>query len=307
MEEVKVKAPATSANLGSGFDICGLALKEPYDIVTVRKSPQMQIQNTGKYNANNSLESSMIMEVVKKMKEDFGIKDNLSISIDKNIKPKAGMGSSAAESSGTALAINELYSLNLSKEKLVHYASFGEHLASGARHLDNLSPCIFGGFTITYSNEPIKVKKLAPPKELDCLLIIPDTEKQSTKFARSLLPEMVSRKDALYNSFCLAKLITGFMDGNADLILDSMDDKIVEPPRAKAGIFLNLPELRQIGKELGYGIAGSGAGPAILAIGMKNNKNKVQFTEKINSLFKKIHKDVELIWTEPDLGGARVC
>jgi homoserine kinase len=303
MNEVKLKAPATSANLGSGFDICGIALERPFDLIAIKKSGKTSIRNIGRYVALDDEKESIFGVVIKKMRDDFGFKENFEITIEKNIRHKGGLGGSAAESVGTAFGLNELLKLNLSKKEILHYAAFGEEFIDGSRHLDNVAPCTYGGFTISYSNDPIRINRISPPEMLECLLIIPDKEKPSTRYAREVLPEVVQRKHALYNSFCLAKLVCGFIEGDVELIIDSLDDRIVEPARMKAGILVDLPELREIGRKYNYGVVASGAGPTLIAFGNMKNENKNDFEKAIADLFLKKNIKIELIWTQPSEGG----
>ena len=303
MDEVRLKAPATSANLGSGFDICGIALERPFDIITIRKSDKTSIRNTGRYFALDDEEHSIFGAVIRKMRENFGFNGGFQITIEKNIRHKGGLGGSAAESVGVAFGLNELLRLNLSKQEILHYAAFGEEFIDGSRHLDNVAPCTYGGFTISYSNDPIRINRISPPERLECLLIVPDQEKPSTRYAREILPTVVERKHALYNSFCLAKLVCGFIEGDVELIIDSLDDRIVEPARMKAGILVDLAELREIGLSFDYGVAASGAGPTLIAFGDIKNQNKDAFEGAIKNLFLKKKSKAELIWTRPSEAG----
>jgi homoserine kinase len=303
MDEIRLKAPATSANLGSGFDICGIALERPFDLITIEKSDSTSIRNTGRYVALDDEKGSIFGVVIRRMREDFGFKENFGITIEKNIRHKGGLGASAAESVGVAFGLNELLKLNLSKKEILHYAAFGEEFIDGSRHLDNVAPCTYGGFTISYSNDPIRINRISPPERLECLLIIPEKEKPSTRYAREVLPDAVERKHALYNNFCLAKLVCGFIEGDVELVIDSLDDRIVEPARAKAGILIDLTELREIARRYDYGVAASGAGPTLIAFGDIKNPNKNDFERAIEDLFLKKEIKIELIWTRPSEGG----
>ena len=303
MNVVRLKAPATSANLGSGFDICGIALERPFDLITIEKSGSTSIRNTGRYVALDDEKCSIFGAVVRRMREDFGFKENFGITIEKNIRHKGGLGASAAESVGVAFGLNELLRLSLSKKEILHYAAFGEEFIDGSRHLDNAAPCTYGGFTISYSNDPIRINRISPPERLECLLIIPDKEKPSTRYAREVLPDAVERKHALYNNFCLAKLVCGFIEGDVELIIDSLDDRIVEPARTKAGILVDLTELRDTGRKYDYGVAASGAGPTLIAFGDIKNQNKIDFEKAVEDLFLRKKIKIELIWTRPSEGG----
>jgi homoserine kinase len=303
MDEVTIKTPATSANLGSGFDICGIALEKPFDIIIIKKAKILTIKNIGTFTALDDPKNSIFSTVIDKMRQDFGFKGNFQITIKKNIRHKGGLGGSASESVGMAFGLNELFRLNLSKKEIVHYAAYGEEFIDGSRHLDNVAPCAYGGFTISYCNDPVSIKRISIPEGLECLIIMPDIQKPSTRFAREILPRRVSRQDALFNNFCLAKLISGFMDHDLRLIIESLDDKIVEPARAKAGILLNLMELKVIGKKYGYGVAASGAGPTLIAFGDEKNTDKNIFEEEVRNSFNKINVGINLLWTRPSNGG----
>ena len=303
MREVRLKAPATSANLGSGFDICGIALERPFDLITIGISGKTSIRNIGRYLALDDEEHSIFGAVIAKMRQDFGFKENFQITIEKNIRHKGGLGASAAESVGTAFGLNELLRLNLSKKEILHYAAYGEEFIDGSRHLDNVAPCTYGGFTISYSNDPIRINRISPPERLECLLIIPEKEKPSTRYARQVLPRVVEREHALYNSFCLAKLVCGFIEDDVQLILDALDDRIVEPARMKAGILVDLTELREVGIRYNYGVAASGAGPTVIAFGDVKNQNKSDFEKAIADSFLRRKMKTELLWTRPSEGG----
>lgn len=303
MDEITVKTPATSANLGSGFDICGIALERPFDIINIKKAKKLSIKNTGHFVALDDPKNSIFTTVIEKMRQDFGFKENFQITIKKNIRHKGGLGASASEAVGIAFGLNELFRLNLSKREIVHYAAYGEEFIDGSRHLDNVAPCTYGGFTISYNNNPVSIKRISVPENLECLIIIPDKEKPSTRYAREILSENVKREDALYNNFCLAKLISGFMEHDVRLIIDSLDDKIVEPSRIKVGILLNLTELKKIGKKIGFGVVASGAGPTLIAFGDEKNKDKIKFEAAVKKLFAKTNVKIHLIWTRPSNGG----
>lgn len=303
MEEIIVKTPATSANLGSGFDICGIALELPFDIITIKKSDHLSIRNTGRFTALDDPKNSIFTAIIKKMRQNLGFKENFAVTIKKNIRHKGGLGSSASESVGTVFGLNELLGLHLSKREIVHFAAYGEEFIDGSRHLDNVAPCTYGGFTISYSNNPVSIKRISIPDGLECLIILPDIQKPSTKFARDILPTQVVRQDALYNCFCLAKLISGFIEHDIDLIISSLDDKIVEPARTKAGILLELDKIKSIGKKFGYGVAASGAGPCLIAFGHEKNNKRTAFENSILNLFSKRKTKVEFIWTRPSNGG----
>ncbi len=301
MDAISVRAPATSANLGAGFDICGVALREPFDEFAFVKSDSWAVTNSGKYPAANDSVNSVFAFVWNAMQAEFNLPGSLAIEVFKSVKPRAGMGASACEAASTAFAVNELFSLGLSKEQLVLWAGNGERFAAGELHYDNVSPCVLGGFTITYSTQPLRIKRLNPP-EMACLLVISDREKSSTAFARSILPEAVSLKHALFNSVTLAKLLVGFYEGDLATIVSSLDDQIVESARSKAGILPFLTELKELAKTHGFGAAASGAGPTLIAIGERKDE---AFESAVREFYDSKGIGTELVWTEPSADGVR--
>lgn len=303
---VTAKAFATSANLGPGFDVCGLCLSRPFDLVSVEEGTAFSIANNGAFNAFESKDSSPLAKIACKLAEDKGISKNLAITVTKNIKPKAGMGSSAAESVGLVLALNELFSLGLSKKDVVGYASFGEEAAAGSRHFDNVSPCAFGGFTVTTQN-PLHVTRITPPEDLEVLLLISSAEKPSTAFARSILPQQIPLKQSVQATCNAIKLVNALSSRNTEDIIEAVQlDEVIEPARAKANILPLLFELREEAKSLGVGVCASGAGPTLLALTRKGNEKLEDFKKKALELFSSKGLTLDVIETKPELEGSKV-
>lgn len=290
MEKIMVKTPATSANLGAGFDICGIALERPFDEMAVSISEKDSIKSTGQYAVPERIDENSCGPVIRRMKEDFGIKYGLEIVINKRIKPGGGLGSSAASAAGIAYSINKLFDLELSKEQLVNYAALGEKISAGVPHLDNVAPCIFGGFTIVFGKDPLKVKNVKVAGAMEAVIILPEKGKTSTKAARDVLPERISRASSQHNLRSLSSLICSMLDDDIENLTKAMDDQIVEPARAKAGILPHFYEIKKICQKFGYGVAASGAGPAILALGRKTNKGKKAMISEIENVFKEKHE-----------------
>ncbi len=289
MKSIRIKVPATSANMGSGFDICGIALGLPFDVMSVSVSDEDALKSSGKYRVPEKLDENTCGPVIKKMREDFGI-GHLSVSMDKGIRPSSGLGSSAASAAGVAYAANKLFGLGLTDEELVRYASLGEQIAAGAPHVDNVAPAILGGFTIAFSKNPLRIKKIRAPSRLEAIILAPKEGKTSTKAARSVLPDNVSRASSQHNLQCLSALICSMLDGDIEALTKAMDDRIAEPARAKAGILRHFEEIKGAGSGLGYGVAASGAGPAILILGDRSNKNKARLLSRIDNIFKEKHE-----------------
>ncbi len=290
MQSIRISAPATSANLGSGFDICGLALANPSDEMEVSISDADAVRSAGRYAVPEELEGNSCGPVIKAMRKDFGIRECLEITIDKRIRPGSGLGSSAASAAGAAYSIDRLFGLGLGAEQLVHYASLGEKVSAGVPHVDNVAPCILGGFTVVVGMNPLRIKRIQASDALEAIIVLPEHGKASTKTAREVLPGTVSRKDSQYNLRCLSSLICSMLDGDMEGVAAAMDDRIVEPARERAGLLPHLHEIRDAGRRFGYGVAASGAGPAILLLGRKGSGEKESLLSEIDGLFKEEHK-----------------
>ncbi|MFA7162120.1 MAG: homoserine kinase, partial [Candidatus Methanomethylophilaceae archaeon] len=177
-EWVKVSAPATISNIGPGFDIFGMALQEPFDIIEARKIDS-GVRITGVSGpgsdtipCDSKLNSVGIAaeEVLRRTEADFGIE----LRIKKGIRPCSGIGSSGASAAGGAYAAHLLTGEKLTERELVLCAAHAEDVTSGGFHADNVAPCIMGGFTIIRSYQPFEVVSIEPPKDLGVVVAMPD-------------------------------------------------------------------------------------------------------------------------------------
>jgi len=165
MKAITVHAPATVANLVCGFDVLGLCLSEPYDIMEVRMLSEKKVivRTTDGFPlpsdpAQNPAGAPLI-EMLATLNSNIGFE----VIINKQIKPGSGIGSSAASAAGAVVAANELLGNPFSREDLVRFAMFGEKVASGVKHADNIAPCIYGGVTLIRSIFPLDIVPLDSP------------------------------------------------------------------------------------------------------------------------------------------------
>lgn len=259
MNEVTVLAPATVANVVCGFDVMGFALEEPFDLMTLRKIPARTIRiiNRDDYNLpvepSKNVAGATLLSILGKINVDFGFE----VEITKKIKPGSGIGSSAASAAGAAVAANLLLENRFSKTELVDFASDGERVASGARHADNVAPCIYGGFTLVRSSEPLDVVPLEYPP-LFVTVLHPQIEVK-TSDAREILKQKVLLKDAIRQWGNVAALVAGLLKGDYDLIARSLEDRLIEPIRSiLIPRFDEIKAASQSAGALGGGISGSG-------------------------------------------------
>lgn len=270
MKKVTIHSPGTVANLVCGFDILGLALSEPYDVMelTLLDKPTVIIHNKDQFNLPTAPEKNVagvvLLSIMERMNNEIGFE----IEMEKHIKPGSGIGSSAASAAGAAVAANHLLGNIFSTEEVVQFAMNGEKLASGVKHADNIAPCILGGVSLIRSIHPLDIIAIPSP-DLYVTVVHPQIEVR-TSDARQILRQQVLLKDAIKQWGNIAGLVAGFMKNDADLIGRSMEDVIIEPIRSI--LIPGFHEVKTNCKEagaLGGGISGSG--PSIFMLS-KNEK-----------------------------------
>jgi homoserine kinase len=256
---ITVRCPGTIANLVCGFDVLGLCLQDPYDEMDVTLLPERKviIHSADGYplpaDPAQNTAGAPLLEIMEESKPDFGFE----ITIRKHIKPGSGVGSSAASAAGAVMAANHLLGHPFSKEELVRYAMFGEKVACGVKHADNIAPGIYGGVTLIRSIFPLDIIAIPSPT-LHVALVHPQIEVK-TADARQILRKEVLLKDAIKQWGNIAGLVAGFFQNDYDLISRSLEDVIVEPVRS-----ILIPGFSEVKKQcleagaLGGGISGSG-------------------------------------------------
>ena len=139
---VTVKCPATVANLVCGFDILGMALSEPYDIMKLRliDEPKVIITNKDDYDLPTEPEKNVAGVVLLSMMEKLGGNIGFDVEIEKHIKPGSGLGSSAASAAGAPVAANLKLENRYTNDELIQFALNGEKLARGVNHADIITP-----------------------------------------------------------------------------------------------------------------------------------------------------------------------
>lgn len=259
MMKVKITAPATIANLVCGFDILGLALNEPHDVMELYLSsePGIRIKHTDGFDLptepGKNVAGVSLLALTEACRQPVGF----DLIVDKKIRPGSGLGSSAASSVGAVMAANYLLGNVFSKEDLVRFAMNGEKLASGVKHADNIAPGVYGGVCLIRSIFPLDIVQLSAPM-LHVAVVHPQIEVK-TSDARQILRKEVLLKDAIKQWGNIAGLVTGFLKNDYDLIGRSMEDVIIEPVRS-----ILIPGFEEVKKKsreagaLGGGISGSG-------------------------------------------------
>ncbi|MDQ4121908.1 MAG: homoserine kinase [Acidobacteriota bacterium] len=271
MNEVTVLAPATVANVVCGFDVLGFCLEEPYDLMTLRiiEEKTVRIINRDDFGLptepEKNVAGAVLLAILKEVEADFGFE----IETEKRIKPGSGIGSSAASAAGAAVAANKLLNEGFSKSELIHFAMFGEEIASNARHADNLAPAVYGGFTLVRSIDPLDIVEIDFPP-LFVTILHPQIEIKTAE-ARRILPSEVPLKTAVNQWANVGALVSGLFKKDYELIARTLEDRIVEPVRSRLIPHFDEIKSRSIqAGALGGGISGSG--PSIFMLSETEEK-----------------------------------
>jgi homoserine kinase len=278
MNSCSAAAPCSTANLGPGYDVFGLALDAFEDKVKVSRASS---DGEGRISIKNSdqaipstPESNSAGLVAKKMMQDFGISDNIEIEVTKGVPTGYGVGSSAASAAAAAMAFNTLYDLKIDKNRLVEYAAEGEVASAGTKHYDNVSASLLGGFVVCrIASDRLQFTRLEPPKDLVLVIAVPwlEVPKKKTEVARSVLPKVVPLKDVVHNISGAATIVAGFALKDVETITKGIDDAIIEP--ARKHLIPGYDSVKQNAISAGaLAVTISGAGPSMIAF-LKTSKN----------------------------------
>ncbi|WP_027414904.1 homoserine kinase [Aneurinibacillus terranovensis] len=257
---VEVKVPASTANLGPGFDAVGMAF-QLYTTVSMELADKTVIRLHGDKLEGLPLDkTNLIYKVASLVFERAGYgTPELIIDIDSEVPLTRGLGSSAAAIVGALVAANQLSGKPFTNDELYRMSAELEG------HPDNVGASFFGGIIVAFIGEKdVPYVRLPVPEHLEALAVIPDFE-LSTEKARDVLPTMYSRKDVVFTTGHAGVLIAALATGNLSLLGAAMEDVIHQPFRLQL-----VPGLEEILKEAhrygALGVALSGAGPTILTL-----------------------------------------
>jgi homoserine kinase len=306
IKQVTIKAPATSANLGPGFDVFGIALEQPSDIATLSTTNQgvkIQISGMGAKTISIAPGKNTAGLVAKTMIKDFKLKTGLQIHIEKGVFPGKGLGSSAASAAAVAVGINTMFNLNLNNRQLIEYAAKGEVASAGSEHADNVAAAICGNFVLIRSYNPLEIINLECPKDMELAVAMPKmiTPPNKTEKARAVIPKLVPLEKHVHNLGKAAAMAAGFAIGDVDLIGQSIVDDIVEP--ARASLIPGYSKVRETALNAGaLGVTISGAGPTMIAVVNGKTEDAVKVAAAMREGFLSAGYDASSFATKPGKG-----
>ncbi len=265
-KQVKVYAPATIANVGAGFDVLGVAIDAPGDIVTAKRTLEpglifrLHQGSTDVPGDLNNIAAHVAQLLLNECHPNFGA----MVTLHKKMPIGSGLGSSGASCAAAAVAVNALLTRPLAKQDLLAFAVEGERLASGSPHADNVAPSLLGGACLIRDYHPLDVVKL-PITNIFYWVVAHPHMIVETRAAREILPTSLPLSLVTTQMGYLGGLVTGLIIGDGLLVGSSLKDNIAEPKRAPL-----IPGYDQVkiaalhAGAIGFSISGSG--PSVFAI-----------------------------------------
>src|SRR2546426_8916888 len=269
------RAFCSTANLGAGFDVFGLALNRYSDTVSTRitsgRKIRIIVRGREGHNIPVEVERNSAGPPALELAKKTNLKKGLEIIVERHAPQGLGLGSSGATAAACTKALDALLELQLSNDELVKVASLGEKAVAGTAHADNVAASLLGGFAIVY-DDPIRTISLKPPAGLAVVVATPQLPAQSekTRKARKIIPDKISVKNAVLNVGRASAMVAAFAQGDIRMIGTGMNDEIAEPYRQH--LIPGYHDVKRMGLEAGAaGVCISGAGPSLVALVDRNN------------------------------------
>ncbi|MFH0702720.1 MAG: homoserine kinase [bacterium] len=307
--KVSVKVPATTANIGPGFDCFGMALSIFSNTVTLEEmvypTTGLEINILGDYYRETSSfpiptdKSNIVYKAIELLYNYTGqTPPALRINILSNIPIAKGLGSSASVIVASIMAANKLLGNPADEDALLSISNEVEG------HPDNITPAMLGGFVLSSAEEDGRIlyKKIEWPEEWKITLCIPDYE-LATQISRSVLPKSISLYDAAFNSKRCAMFIEALHSRDSELMKLALTDRLHQPYRSRLipgfdEIAASLEEIDVIGTVI------SGAGPSILVISKDNDIQEIK--SRVKSIWEVLGISASIKNSEIDKKGATI-
>lgn len=304
---IVVEAPASSANVGPGFDVFAIAVEFPKDIVTIslkeEEGLKVFVEGLDSGKIPNIVDENTAGVVAKKLVKDYSLTDNIEIRIVKGVPVGMGLGSSAASAAAVAYGVSELFSLNLDRNSLVRYAAEGEVASAGKPHADNVSASLLGGFTLIRSYDPIDVLRFDLPENLGICIASPKISygQKKTEQFRAVIPKLIELDKLVHNIGHASALVAAILTKDLKLFARSLSDAVVEPARSKL-----IPGYNSVKKSAlmagALGVTISGAGPSMIAFYDLTKVDEDNIGEEMCSAFSREGYEATYICTKPGYG-----
>lgn len=301
---VKVRVPGTSANCGPGFDCLGLAttIYNYFDLTLIRSTKVIvEVSGEGSEKIMRG-RKNLTWQAVKKLLEVTGHADEYKgaiIRMRNNVPISRGLGSSSTAIVAGLTAANEIVGSPLNRQDLLKLATEIEG------HPDNVAPAIFGNFTVSViDGSEVQTFSFRPRIKLKLVVAVPEFE-LSTKLARKVLPQKVSRADAIFNISRASMLVAALVEGREDLLPLAFGDAIHQPYRKK--LVPGMQEVFDAAKSAGaLGAAISGAGSCLIAFTSAKHGRENEIAAAMVEAFKAHGVESKALILNVDTRGAQV-
>jgi len=301
---IKIRVPATTANLGSGFDCLGLALKLYLNLEIEETEEGLVIEYQGEGAEKFSLkkkEETLIWKsinlVLKKTHKDIH-KKGLKIKVLNKIPITRGLGSSASAIIGGIVGAARLYGIDLTNQEMLGLA------LSLEGHMDNIVPALIGGLTLAYKTGQGEIKwaRIKTPLDLRIVLAVPEFT-LNTKEMRKVLPQKVTLSQAIFNLSRSALLVNALQNSDWEVLVEAMEDRLHQPYRTPfiPGIEDMFSQIKKTGLA---GVALSGSGPSIVSLTKKGREETISTIMK--DAFLKAGINCRILVLEADLEGTKL-
>lgn len=296
MKEVTIRVPATSANLGSAFDSAGIALNL-YNYVSAARTEKglniIDVKNPESHLPKDK--TNLVYQAINTVAKNSGNRiGGLEIKLLNNIPSSRGLGSSSAAIVGGLMAGNALCDYPFTKKQLLYFAAELEG------HADNVTPALYGGFTVSVTKSKIvRFIKNDLKDDIKFAVFVPDFSLR-TKRSRMLLPRIIPFRDAVFNTGRSALLAASLISGDYTHLKTAVSDRMHQNYRKK--LIPGFEDIFRLAYRCGaLGVYLSGAGPSILAIVKSDN---LDFNAKISGVLNKKHIHWQLQMLNADNEGA---
>ena len=314
MREVRVFAPGSVSNIGCGYDIFGMALEGPGDVVTARL---MEDEGEGVFSVSVSGDGGRVPTdparncaavAAQAVLDRLGARRDgpvgVALDVRKGLPLAAGLGGSAASAAAGAVAADALLDGGLDQTTLLECVVAGERQGSGASHIDNAAPALAGGFVLVPPGKPLRIVRLPTPIDFVAAVVRPHLEVETAK-ARALLGEAIALSAGIRQWGNTAGLVAGLYEEDWELLGRCIDDAVAEPVRAR--LVPGLEEAKRRALAAGAVGAGlSGSGPSVFAV-CRGRSAAREAAQAIADAFRsEAGVDADVIVSPPSPTGARV-
>jgi len=301
---IEVFAPATVANLACGFDILGMAIGQPGDVVRIEPNDLGELRIRSIRGDKGMLSKDPFKNTVtvsmSAVLNAVGSSQGFDVWLTKQMPLGSGLGSSAASSAAGAFAVNEAIGRPFNRAELVTYAMEGERIACGTAHPDNVAPCLMGGIVLCHHSG--LVHPLPVPKNMYAVVLHPHVE-VLTRDSRAVLPSKIPMRTGIRQWSNTAALTAALYESNFGLMRLAMEDFVAEP--ARKSLIPYFDTIKEAAMQEAVACSISGSGPSVFAIAV-GEKAAIRTGERMQAVCRKNKLKSDLYCSRIDRKGVRI-